>query len=157
MTKLFNFSGRPRLTRIILKSVLISTVITTISSSMIFSNAKVYANGSIGEEEIKKYAQTAIEIEKNRQQTYEKIKKMFPDSDNIPKIVCNDPKSFNSLPANAKKIADNFCKRSQQIVESNGLSVERFNKITEASNKDSIIKQKIYEALLKEQSGSKSP
>lgn len=156
MTKLFNFSGRPHSTWIVLQTLLISMVITTISASIIFSNTKAYANGSIRKEEVKKYAQTAIEIEKNRQQTYDKIKNIFGNGDNIPKILCNDPKSFSDLPGNAKKIADNFCKRSEEIVEKNGLSVKRFNQITEASNKDKRIEKQIYDAVIKQQSGSKS-
>lgn len=101
------------------------------------------------------YAGIVIDMEIPRQQAYDKIKKIYQNR-NIPNIVCNNPKSFGELPGKAKKIADDYCQRSRDIVKNHGLSIERFNKITEAAKKDKKIERQIYDALLKKQRGRKS-
>lgn len=156
MTKLFYSSFRPRPNWIILQTLLISTIFTTFSGSIIFSNVKAHANENIGESEVKKYAQIVIKMETPRQQAYDKIKNIFGNSGKIPKIVCNDPKSFGELPVRAKKIANNYCKESRTIVESHGLSIGRFNEITEAAQKDPKIQDKIYKELIREQGGRRN-
>ena len=155
MTKPLNFSFRLNLNRIIIKTLLISTIFTTFSGSIIFPSTKVYANANIGPSDVKKYAAIVIKMEKPRQQAYDKIKKILGEREKIPNIVCNDPKSFGELPGDAKQIANEYCKRSRKIVESNGLSIERFNKITEAAKRDNKVHQRIYDALIKEQGGRK--
>ena len=155
MSRLSNCSFRRRLNSIVLQGLLISTIFTTLSASLILFNSEAYANGKITKEEVKMYAGIVIDMEIPRQQAYDKIKKIYQNRD-IPNIVCNNPKSFGKLPGKAKKIANDYCKRSREIVKSHGLSIERFNKITEAAKKDKNIEQQIYEALLKKQRGRKS-
>ena len=150
MTTFSNFSFRKRLNWILLQSLLISTVITTLSVSIIFSNTKAYANLNIREGDLKRYADSVTKIEKNRQRAYDRIKKIYHNRD-IPNIVCNDPKSFGALPRRAQRIAEGYCRRSRAIVESHGLSIEQFNEITEAAKKDRKIKQQIYNELIRQQ------
>lgn len=157
MTKPFYSPFRGLSNWIVLHTLLISTIFTTFSGSMIFSNPKAYANGNIGESEVKKYAQIVMKMEIPRQQAYDKIKNIFGNNDKIPNIVCNDPKSLGGLPGDAQKIADNYCKRSRKIVESYGLSIERFNKITEAAKNDPGIQERIYKELIREQGGGGNP
>ena len=156
MIKLFNFSFAAHPNWFVVQILLISTIFTTFSGSIILSNTKAYANGNIGEGEVKKYAQIVIKMEKPRQQAYDKIKNIFGNNNKIPNIVCNDRNSFGGLPRDAKNIAENYCKRSRKIVESHGLTIERFNKITEAAKNDNKIQRQIYNALIKEQGGRKN-
>ena len=155
MTKFSNFSFKPRLNWTVLQTLLISTVLTTFLTSIIFSNTKVYADENIRKGELMRYARIVIKMEKPRQEAYDEIKKIYRNRE-IPNIVCNNPTSFGELPGRAREIASNYCKRSREIVEGHGLSIERFNKITEAAKKDGKIKSLIYDALIREQGGRKN-
>ena len=155
MTIFSNFYFRKQLNCTLFLSLLISTVITALSASMIFSNTKAYASVDIREGDLKRYAESVTKIEKYRQQAYDRIKKIYQNRD-IPNIVCNDTTNFSALPGRAKKIADGYCRRSKAIVESNGLSIEKFNQITEAAKKDQKIKRQIYDELIRQQRGAKS-
>jgi len=117
-------------------------------SSSLPLNSKVYAqNPPVNKTEINSYAQAVLAMEPARQHAFEEIKKLI-GSGEIPTIVCNDSNSINGLPRKAQDIAVNYCTRSQKIVEDNGLSIDRFNKITmEAQNNNKLYRQ-IYDTLL---------
>jgi hypothetical protein len=126
-------------------------------SHVLFWNFKVDAQTlTINNTEINSYAQAVLAMEPSRQHAFEEIKKIIGSGD-IPKIVCNDPNSIRSLPKKAQDIAVDYCNRSQKIVEDNGLSIARFNKITiEAQNNDNL-KQQIYKTLLRLQQAPANP
>jgi Domain of unknown function (DUF4168) len=131
-------------------------VITTASviSSTLLLNSKAYAQTSpVNNTEINSYAQAVLAMEPARQHAFEEIKKLI-GSGEIPKIVCNDGNSINGLPRKAQDIAVNYCTRSQKIVEDNGLSIDRFNKITIEAQNDNNLKRQIYNTLLRLQKTS---
>jgi hypothetical protein len=104
-------------------------------------------NLSVNKNEITSYAQALLAMEPARQQAFGEIKRIV-GSGNIPKIVCHEPNSMNSLPNRARDIAVNYCKQSQEIVENNGLSIDRFNRITMEIPNNRNLKQQIYETLV---------
>jgi hypothetical protein len=125
---------------------------TLVASSMTF-NSKAYGqNLTVNNNEIESYAQAVLAMEPSRQQAFGEIKKLMGGE--IPQIVCNDSNSINKLPRQAKEIAVNYCNRSQKIVEENGLSIERFNKITMELQGDNNLKRQVYNTLIRLQ---KSP
>ncbi|NES99272.1 MAG: DUF4168 domain-containing protein [Sphaerospermopsis sp. SIO1G1] len=105
--------------------------------------------------EVTNYAKSVLEMEPKRQKAFEEIKKVIGGKE-IPKIVCNDSKSMNSLPGKAKNIAVSYCNDSQQIVESQNLSIERFNEITMATQNNNDLKRQIYNTLIRLQNESLS-
>lgn len=123
------------------------------SSNFVFSSP-AYAQ-SVSNTEVTKYARAVLVMEPVRQTAFNEIKKMIRSGD-IPPIVCHKPKSLNALPNNARKIAVNYCKRSKEIVESNGLTINRFNAITVNLQNDSNLKRRIHNELLHIQNPSTS-
>jgi hypothetical protein len=112
-------------------------------------SSKVYAQTpAVNNKEVTNYAQAVLAMEPARRKAFEEIKQIIGGGE-IPKIVCNDAKSMNSLPGKAKDIAVNYCNISQKIVEDNGLSIERFNKITMEQQSNNNLKRQIYNTLLR--------
>ncbi|MGH1393697.1 MAG: DUF4168 domain-containing protein [Trichormus sp.] len=105
-------------------------------------------NLSVNQNEITNYAQALLAMEPARQQAFGEIKKIVGNG-SVPKIVCNEPSSMSNLPDRARNIAVNYCKRSQEIVENHGLSIDRFNRITMEIPNNNRLKQQIYETLVR--------
>jgi hypothetical protein len=106
--------------------------------------------------QINSYAQAVLSMEPARQNAFEEIKKLIGNGE-IPKIVCNDSNSINGLPRKAQDIAVNYCTHSQKIVQDNGLSIDQFNKITIELQNNDILKQQVYNTLLRLQKSPDSP
>lgn len=124
-------------------------LITTTSLVLSTFSVKAHAqNLSVNQNEITSYAQALLAMEPARQQAFGEIKKIVGNG-NVPKIVCNEPSSMNGLPNRARDIAVNYCKRSQEIVENHGLSIDRFNRITMEIPNNNRLKQQIYETLVR--------
>lgn len=141
------------MTRMLLQSLFFVTLTTAglVYSSLTFSSkldAQTPPPPAVNTGEVLNYAKAVLSMEPARQQAFDDIKKMIGSGD-VPKIVCNEPSSFNSLPGKAKDIAVNYCKRSKQIVESNGLTIEQFNKITQEMQNNDALKQQIYNELIR--------
>jgi hypothetical protein len=123
--------------------LLLTTLATT--GLLYTSCTKVYAETvSVKEPELTKYVEVASAIEKERQKDFAIIKQMIGNAE-IPQIVCNDPKSFNSLSEQPKNIAVNYCNFSQKIVKDSGFTIERFNQILIESKNNEELKKLIYE------------
>ncbi|MEA5579342.1 DUF4168 domain-containing protein [Anabaena sp. UHCC 0451] len=131
---------------------------TLTTASLIFAtfglNAKADAQTlTVNNIEVTNYAQSVLAMEPKRQQAFEEIKKLI-GREEIPKIVCNDPSSMNSLPNQAKDIAVNYCNDSQKIVAAHSLTIERFNQITVEIQNNTALKNQIYNTLLRLQNES---
>ena len=129
----------------IIASFTVATLLGGIVSSGVKANAQ---NPAINEAELLKFARTILAMEPARQEAFDNIKKIIVNGE-VPKIVCNDSNSFNALPGKAKDIAVNYCNRSQKIVEENGLSVDRFNKITVEVQSNEGLQKKVSEQLMR--------
>lgn len=105
--------------------------------------------------EVTNYAQAVLAMEPVRQESYDEITKIIGSSD-VPSIVCHKPESLNALPSNAQNIAVNYCNRSKAIVESNGLTISRFNAITVNMQNDPDLKTRIHNELVRIQNSSAS-
>ncbi|HIK09961.1 MAG TPA: DUF4168 domain-containing protein [Oscillatoriaceae cyanobacterium M33_DOE_052] len=98
--------------------------------------------------EITNYARSLLKIEPLRQNIFNQIKQMLGASA-VPNIVCNDLTSPNQLNGQARDIAEDYCQQSKQIVESNGLTIRRFNEITRALNNDPLLQMRILQELIR--------
>ncbi|MCX7595921.1 MAG: DUF4168 domain-containing protein [Fischerella sp.] len=151
MNRLHHFYDQPSLTRMLSQFFFFGslTITSLVSSALIFSsNADAQNTLQLDNTQILKYSKVILRMEPERQQAFDKIKKIIGDQE-VPKIVCNEPNSYNSLPSQARDVAVDYCNRSQQIVEANGLSIDEFNQITVALQENEDLKRKIYNNLIR--------
>ncbi|MBD2692175.1 DUF4168 domain-containing protein [Anabaena catenula] len=141
--------------RILSHSLVFATLTSAgvIFSTLGFSSKAAAQSITVNNTEVTNYAQSVLKMEPDRQQAFDEIKKLIGEKE-IPKIVCNDSSSMNSLPSKARDIAVNYCNRSQKIVENHGLSIERFNAITLELQNNSDLKRQVYNTLLRLQKAS---
>jgi hypothetical protein len=100
---------------------------------------------SISDQDVANYARSVLAIEPLRQSAYEDIKRI---SGSVPRIECHRPSSLNDLPDNVRQIASNYCNQAISIVESNSLTITRFNSIRVAQDADSSLLNRIQQAIL---------
>jgi Domain of unknown function (DUF4168) len=144
----YSFSLSKRTQTFIQSLVITSFTALCLLGGTNLSGAKANAqNPTVNATELTNYAKAILAMEPKRQETVNSIKEILGNSE-IPKIVCNDPNSFNALPGKAKDIAVAYCNHSQKIVEENGLSIERFNKITSDVQGNEGLQKKVSEQLM---------
>lgn len=107
---------------------------------------------AVKKEEVTSYARSVLEMEPFRQAAYDDIKKILGTP---PNIACSEPASLRTLPANAQSIAIKYCNQSQKIVQSNGLDIGRFNKITVDLRNDPELEKRIQAEMVRIQSSGK--
>ena len=155
---------RPCLNRMLLRSLVVGAFATVglsglaldlsgRSSTLVFSSA-AYAQ-DVSNAEVTKYARAVLVMEPVRQTAFNQIKNVIGSGD-VPPIVCHKPQSLEALPDNARNIAVTYCNRSKEIVESNGLTIGRFNTITVNLQNDSNLKKRIHDELIRIQNASGS-
>lgn len=98
-------------------------------------------------EEITSYARSVLGIEPKRDRAYNEIKGMVGGS--VPRVVCNETQEINRLSGNVRGIAVNYCQQAKKIIETNGLTVSRFNQLTLLQQANPAVKQRIQAELLR--------
>lgn len=135
-------SHSSKIQRILLRSLLVGALATTgILCGLIpdltrpnrpnFNHAAYAQNFAAWEK--RAFARALIAIEPHRLDASDRIESQTGSE---PNIFCHLPQTFSGLPGNARNIARTYCSRSRAIVERVGLSVERFNQMTERARRD---------------------
>lgn len=149
-------SSQVRWNQILSKSLLVGTIsaagvfagwmpgLPGHSPTLVFGTAAQAQD--IGNEEITRYARAVLAMEPKRLEAYNEIKGMVGS---VPPVVCNETKSINTLPGSLRVIAVNYCDQAKKIIETNGLTVARFNDITLNQKADPALKQRIQLELLR--------
>ncbi|MEG5209559.1 DUF4168 domain-containing protein [Microcoleus sp. ARI1-A1] len=101
----------------------------------------------ISNTEITNYARAVLAIEPRRVEAYKEIKGMAGGS--VPRVVCNETQEINRLSGNLRGVAVNYCDQAKKIIESNGLTVSRFNQLTLLQQANPAVKQRIQAELLR--------
>lgn len=114
-----------------------------------------YAQTAITPAEVQNYARSVLAIEPIRQTAYDEIKRIS-GSREVPAIACHRPSSLDRLGRDIRQIVVNYCSQSIEIVESNNLTIGRFNTITSNLGSDSALASRIQEALIRLQQASGS-
>ncbi len=127
---------------------ILTTASLLTSSLALSSQADAQTPAAKVTDDITSYAQAVLAMETPRQQAFDEIKKLIGGGE-IPKIICNDPKSMGSLPRQAQDIAVTYCNRSLKIVEDNGLTIDRFNKLTLEIQNNNNLKRQVYNTLIR--------
>lgn len=115
----------------------------------------------ISSEEITSYAASVLEMDPYRTEAYTAIQNLLTDIDHDMSAVdlsCAGTSNLNQLPRNVRpevrSIVVNYCNRASTIVESNGLTVSRFNTITATYPQDPGLAEQIRTALIQIQQQS---
>ncbi|MEG3989509.1 DUF4168 domain-containing protein [Microcoleus sp. S28C3] len=101
----------------------------------------------ISSEEITSYARAVLAIEPRRVEAFNEIKGMAGGS--VPRVVCNETQEINRLSGNVRGIAVNYCQQAKKVIETNGLTVSRFNQLTLLQQANPAVKQRIQAELLR--------
>lgn len=149
------FSKLPHWQQVLLRSLLVGSVVTASLSGIAAEpalagfkfGAAAYAQ-AVTDAEVTNYARAVLEIEQVRQPAFNEIKQIISPRQ-MPEIVCNRPDSFNSLPANARGIAQNFCQRSNDIAKKHLGTPDRFNIITINQQQNARLRRQIQRELLR--------
>ncbi|MCA2552349.1 MAG: DUF4168 domain-containing protein [Microcystis sp. M04BS1] len=98
-------------------------------------------------DQIKRYATAVLWIETERKEAYQAISQILGKSP--PAITCNQRESFNNLPANAQRIAVDYCNKSKKIVQDNGFTAAQFNTITNRISSDDNLRRQVRNEMIR--------
>ncbi len=81
--------------------------------------------------DLRNYAAALMQIEPIRQSALAQVSRA--NSGNaLPNLVCNQPSTMDGLNNDAKSLFVKYCNQCESIAASKGLSIDRFNQITQA-------------------------
>jgi hypothetical protein len=112
------------------------------------NNAVLAQNADFTNEQVTRFARAILSMEPLRQETYNAIKQRIGSGD-VPNIVCTQPNSLRGLSREAREIAIAYCERSKAIVESNNLTSQEFNAMTQAASSNPAFKTRVQNELIK--------
>jgi len=98
------------------------------SLTLVFSSA-AYAQSTVSNIEVTRFAQVVWEIEPTRRSKMKKIQDIVGSKD-IPDIVCGIPKTITSLPSAAQPVARELCDKYVEVITNNKLTPARFYEIS---------------------------
>ena len=80
--------------------------------------------------ELRNYAAALMKIEPARQSALAEVSQA--NGGTLPNLVCSQPDTMEGLNVEAKAIFINYCDRCKKIAADQGLSIDKFNQITQA-------------------------
>ncbi|MGB5633901.1 MAG: DUF4168 domain-containing protein [Waterburya sp.] len=98
-------------------------------------------------EETENYAKAGYEVELLRREVYKEIKNLMNEPP--PNIVCDQQSTIDNLQPEVKEIANRYCNQSQQIVQQNNLTINRFNELKTHYDRHDSFYQQVQGILLK--------
>jgi hypothetical protein len=110
-------------------------------------SAQAQTASTFSAEEIRNYARAVLGMEPRRKAAYDEIRSSV--GEDVPTVVCNQTRSINRLQADIRAIAVNYCTQAKAIIESNDLTVSRFNEITQQQQSNTQLKEQIQSELLR--------
>lgn len=81
--------------------------------------------------DLRNYAAAVVKIESIRQATLAQVSQAM-GGNKLPNLLCDRPNTMDGLNSEAKSLFINYCNQSESIAASHQLSIDRFNRITEA-------------------------
>jgi Domain of unknown function (DUF4168) len=94
-----------------------------------FTNGLAQAQ-EFSDPDLRNYAAALVQIEPIRQSALAQVSRA--NSGGLPNLVCNQPSTMESLNSEAKSLFIKYCNQCESIAASRGLSIDRFNQITQA-------------------------
>jgi hypothetical protein len=106
-------------------------------------------------EEIKVYAESVLEMDDSRVQAYSEVSDVLTSAGyDVTEydLTCSNAQSLSDVPRAVRRrvrtILVNYCNEARQIVEENGLTVQRFNALTQAHQEDPELTQRIQSEIV---------
>jgi hypothetical protein len=81
--------------------------------------------------DLRNYAAALMQIEPLRQSALAQVSQANSGGA-LPNLVCNQPSTMEGLNGEAKSLFIKYCNQCESIASSRGLSIDRFNQITQA-------------------------
>lgn len=94
------------------------------------------------ESDLRNYAAALVQIEPIRRSTLSQVSRAN-NGGALPNLVCNQPNTMDSLNSEAKSLFINYCNQCESIAASKGLSIDRFNQITQAVRANSQLQERV--------------
>lgn len=117
--------------------------------------AQAQTADDFSQDEVVSYARSVLEMDSYRSQAYTDIKNLLMGANyDVAQVdlACPNTRSLNQVPRQVRNEVRNivvgYCEKAREIVEANGLSVRRFNEMSAAHNSDSVLTERIYNALI---------
>jgi Domain of unknown function (DUF4168) len=107
--------------------------------SLVFSSAA--RADEYTDADLRNYAAALMEIEPIRQSALTQVRASAGVT--LPNLVCNQPNTMEGLNSEAKSLFINYCDRCESIAASRGLSIERFNQITQSVRSSSQLQNRV--------------
>lgn len=102
--------------------------LTAQQPSLIFSSAA--RADEFSDNDLRNYAAALMQIEPLRQSTLAQVSRA--NNGSLPNLVCNQPNTMEALNSEARSLFIRYCNQCESIAASRGLSIERFNQITQS-------------------------
>lgn len=105
---------------------------------------------AISETEVRDYAIIVLQMEPRRQTVLRDIETIIGSKPEA--IPCYQTRTLRRLPQDARELAVSYCNAYKELIESRGLTVARFNQITQQAQADEELKRRIQTAMIETQS-----
>jgi hypothetical protein len=92
--------------------------------------------------ELRNYAAALMKIEPARQSALAEVSKANGGT-TLPNLVCSQPDTMEGLNTDAKTIFINYCEECKKIAAERGLTIDKFNQITQAVRSTPELKQRV--------------
>jgi hypothetical protein len=112
----------------------------------------------VSEEEVAGYASSVLQMDGPRNEALNQIRSLLAGINfDISQVdmTCPNTRNLSQLPrpvrSEVREIVVNYCNQARTIVERNGLTVRRFNSITEAHQSDPELAGRIRNSMIRQQ------
>ncbi len=102
--------------------------LTASQPDLVFSSAA--RADDFSDSDLRNYAAALMQIEPIRQSALTQVSRANGGA--LPNLVCNQPSTMEGLNSDAKSLFVKYCNQCEGIAASRGLSIDRFNQITQA-------------------------
>ena len=104
--------------------------------------ASVAQADEFSDNDLRNYAAALVEIEPIRKSALAQVSQANGGG-RLPNLVCSEPDTMSGLSDRAKSLFIDYCNQYASIAASRGMSVDRFNQITQALRSSSRLKKQI--------------
>ncbi len=122
-------------------------VIPDFTSGQLNPNLSLAARADdFSEQDLRHYAAALLKIEPIRQSALAQVSRANGGG-TLPNLVCNQPSTMAGLNSEAKTLFINYCNQCESIAASRGLTIEKFNQITQAVLSNPQLKKRVIELM----------
>ncbi|AFY92847.1 DUF4168 domain-containing protein [Chamaesiphon minutus] len=145
----FYRSTRPLLLGILtgLLGILSGTIPDLAASQPSLLFATVARADEFKDPELRNYAATILEIESIRQSALAQVSRANGKAP-LPNLICSQPTTMESLNSEAKSLFVRYCNQSETIAAKKGLSIDRFNYITQAVHSSLQLQNRVRSLMM---------